>query len=133
MPYLQMEISGIEVHGVTNKVVDALTSLTTDILDKKHDLIAIVVNYFEEHRWAVGGISVELQGLKTFFLDIRVTHGTNTKEQKADYVQAVFQVMQTILGELHPASYVVIQDVDADSWGYGGMTQEFRSINRKST
>ncbi len=41
--------------------------------------------------------------------------------------------MNTILGELHPASYVVIMDVPADSWGYEGATQEYRYIKGKNT
>jgi 4-oxalocrotonate tautomerase len=36
------------------------------------------------------------------------------------------------LGTLNPASYVVIQDVRGDSWGYEGLTQEYRYIKGKS-
>jgi 4-oxalocrotonate tautomerase len=40
--------------------------------------------------------------------------------------------METILGKLHPASYIIIRDVAADSWGYEGSTQECRYIKGKS-
>ncbi len=57
-----------------------------------------------------------------------MTEGTNTKDEKAAYVEKVFAAMTAALGELHPASYVVVHDVGADSWGYGGRTQEFRYV-----
>ncbi len=34
-------------------------------------------------------------------------------------------------GSLNPASYIVIHEVRADSWGYEGATQEFRYIKGK--
>jgi len=57
-----------------------------------------------------------------------VTEGTNTNDEKARYVQAVFDSMSTLLGELAPASHVVIDEVHADAWGYAGQTQEFSYI-----
>lgn len=34
--------------------------------------------------------------------------------------------MKNILGEIDPTSYIVIDDVRSDSWGYDGFTQEYR-------
>ena len=70
--------------------------------------------------------------MKTFYLEVHITEGTNTKDEKASYIEKVFSSMRSILGELHPASYVIIKDVRADSWGYEGTTQEFRYISGKS-
>ncbi|MFI5339785.1 MAG: hypothetical protein ACHQ7N_08100 [Candidatus Methylomirabilales bacterium] len=39
--------------------------------------------------------------------------------------------MEGIVGNLAPASYIVIHEVHADAWGYQGQTQEFRYINGK--
>ncbi len=35
------------------------------------------------------------------------------------------------MGRLNPASYIVVQDVRADAWGYAGETQEYRYIKGK--
>ena len=40
--------------------------------------------------------------------------------------------MQKIVGDLAPASYIVIHEVHADAWGYQGQTQEFRYIQGKA-
>jgi 4-oxalocrotonate tautomerase len=31
-----------------------------------------------------------------------------------------------LLGDLHEESYIYVQDVRADAFGYGGLTQEYR-------
>lgn len=39
--------------------------------------------------------------------------------------------MQELIGPLATTSYIVIQDVASDSWGFGGKTQEWRYITNK--
>ena len=56
---------------------------------------------------------------------------TNTKDEKAAYVAAAFEGFSRLLGDLHEESYIHIQDVRADAYGYGGRTQEFRYIRAK--
>ena len=130
MPFLHVRLSGDEDPGITQKICTGLTELTAGILVKKQELIAIVVEYVDERRWIIGGIPPSQHGTKTFFLEIKITEGTNTKDQKSTYVREVFKAMQSILGELHPASYVIVHEINADSWGYGGYTQESRSMSR---
>jgi 4-oxalocrotonate tautomerase len=39
--------------------------------------------------------------------------------------------MESILGPLHPESYVHVHEVAADAYGYGGLTQELRYIRSR--
>lgn len=64
----------------------------------------------------------------TFYLGIKVTEGTNTKAEKARYVKEVFSDFESIMGPITPASYIVIHDIRADSWGFQGKTQKYRFI-----
>lgn len=61
-----------------------------------------------------------------------MTDGTNTKKEKAEYIKQVFTDFETILGEVTPASYIVIHDVRADSWSFQDLTQENRFIQSQS-
>lgn len=72
------------------------------------------------------------QNAVTFYPDIKVTSGTNTKAEKAKYVEKVFAEMKSIIGPIAPASYIVVHDVGADLWGFQGSTQEFRFIQAQS-
>ena len=128
MPYLNVKISGSQSTEVTTHVADILANLTSSILHKKPELTSITVAYVDADKWFVAGSPISSQGMKTFYLEIHVTKGTNTKDEKAHYVKEVFSSMELVLGTLHPTSYIIVKDVDADSWGYEGATQEFRYI-----
>ena len=77
---------------------------------------------------AIGGTPLASGPRHAFHLDIKITDGTNTKSQKAAYVQRVFDELAALLAPLDPTSYIVIDDVRADAWGFGGRTQEARFI-----
>ncbi|MES2406359.1 MAG: tautomerase family protein [Pseudomonadota bacterium] len=131
MPYLNAKISAPQSAETTNKIAAFLTEFTADVLGKKRELTSVAVEYVAANEWFIGGASVASGGLATFYLDIKITEGTNTKNQKADYVKKVFAAFESVLGNLDPASYIVIHEVRADSWGYEGATQEFRYIKGK--
>ena len=131
MPYLNARISGNPSPEFSRQVADILATLTAEILHKKRELTSVAIEYVDDDKWFVAGNPVSAQEVKTFYLEIHVTEGTNTKDEKAKYIKEVFSSMQSVLGKLHPASYVVIKDVGADSWGYEGATQEFRYVKGK--
>ena len=131
MPYLNIRIASEESPEQTEKTVELLMAHTGRLLGKKADVTAIEVSYVSPKNWFVGGVRVsELQGT-TFYLDIKITEGSNTKSEKSAYVHEVFKEMESILGPISLASYIVIHDIRGDSWGYQGDTQEFRFIRAK--
>ncbi|MEK9969895.1 MAG: 4-oxalocrotonate tautomerase, partial [Ferrovibrio sp.] len=81
--------------------------------------------------WYVGGATLAEQKLASFFLDIKITDGTNTKDEKAAYIAAMFRTMGELLGTLHNETYVHVHDVDGAAYGFGGLTQERRYIAAK--
>ena len=74
----------------------------------------------------VGGKLLSEQGKNSFYFDIKITDETNTKDEKAQYIEAAFKGFERILGNLHEESYIYVQDVRAASYGFGGKTQEYR-------
>src|SRR5215467_12091411 len=131
MPYLNAKISTPHSAETASKIAGVLADLTVEMLKKARELTSVAIEFLPPDQWFVGGPPVSAQGLNTFFLEIKVTEGTNTKDEKARYVSGVFGAMESLLGTLHPASYIVIHEVRADAWGYQGSTQEFRYIKGK--
>lgn len=132
MPYLNCKLCVPPSQEVTAKIASVLTDLTAEVLRKKRELTAVAVEYVAPEQWYIGGTSLADQSLRSFYLDIKVTEGTNTKDEKALYVSRVFSAVEAIVGAVAPASYIVIHEVRADSWGYQGQTQEFRYVRRKT-
>lgn len=131
MPSLNLKLSTAPGTADRASIAERLTSLTAEVLGKKPELTAITVESVDPATWFIGGRAVDTMDRPTFVLEIKVTAGTNVKDEKADYVNRAFAVVESMLGPLHPASYVVIHEVAADSWGYGGRTQEHRYIEGK--
>jgi 4-oxalocrotonate tautomerase len=107
-----------------------MTDLTVDILGKRREVTAAVVQCVAPGHWTIGGESLNASGRGSFFLEANVTEGSNTQEQKAAFVSAAFAAAEAILGSLDAASYVIVREAAADAWGYQGQTQAARATRR---
>lgn len=112
-------------------VANAVSELTAKILRKDPGVTAIIVKSVDASDWFAGGKSLAEQKLASYWIDIHVTEGTNTKDEKAAYLAAMFKRMAEILGPLHPETYLHVDEVKGDAYGYGGLTQERRYIAGK--
>jgi 4-oxalocrotonate tautomerase len=126
MPILNVKVSQTGHH---QEIASVLLELTSRILHKKRELTAITIADVPPENWSIGGKDLLGQQLASFHLDIKITEGTNTKDEKAQYLRMVHEAMTRLLGPLAPASYTVIHEVRADAWGYGAQTQERRYVH----
>jgi 4-oxalocrotonate tautomerase len=126
MPILTVKVSGKKSDQTTRVIGELLMDITCRILKKKRELTAIAIDYVDHDSWFVGGKRLSEVGMNSFYFDIKITDETNTKDEKAQYIQEAFEGFKNILGNLHEESYIYVQDVRATSYGYGGKTQEYR-------
>lgn len=132
MPILNVKVAADPSAELSNRVAAGLVAITAEVLRKKPELTAVALEYVRPEHWIVGGRSLASHGLASFWLDIKVVDGTNTKDEKAEYLRRVFAFMGEALGRpLHRESYVYVHEVAADAYGFGGLTQEHRSIAGK--
>lgn len=109
-------------------VARRLSELTERLLSKKRAVTAVIVEEVAATDWFIGDQSLVDLGRASHHVVVRVTEGTNTKAEKARFIAAVHEGMEALLGSIRPESYVVVEEVRADAWGYGGETQEHRAI-----
>jgi 4-oxalocrotonate tautomerase len=127
MPILNVKVSAAKTTELTRQIADLLLELTTRILKKERRVTAIAIDFIDHDSWIVGGSLLSEQGKNSFYFDIKITDETNTRAEKAQYIQEAFDGFARILGNLHDESYIYVQDVRATSYGYGGLTQEYRA------
>lgn len=132
MPYLNLKISGDASPAVADRAARVLTALTADHLGKKHELTSVLVEFAPRAQWFIAGGAAEAGGFATFYLEVKITAGTNTKDDKARYLREAHAALAALLGNVHPASYVVLHEVPADAWGYAGETQEARYVRGRT-
>jgi 4-oxalocrotonate tautomerase len=132
MPILNVKVSRPASAELTGQISGLLLELTTRILRKKRELTAITIDYVPPEHWIVGGSTLAAQGKSSFYFDIKVVDGSNTKDEKAQYISETFAAFGRLLGDLHEESYIYVHDVRAEAYGYGGQTQEYRYIKAKA-
>lgn len=130
MPTLNLKIAPLQNPERYQALATALTSLTADILGKRPEVTAVIIEDLPRARWIVGGWPV---AGATALLEIAITAGTNTEAEKAQFIEAAFNELQRQLapeGGFEVASYVAVRELPATDWGYGGQTQRARQLHR---
>ncbi|MDP9155897.1 MAG: 4-oxalocrotonate tautomerase [Pseudomonadota bacterium] len=126
MPILNVKVSGEKSAEKVLAISDMLLELTSSLLGKKRDVTAITIQFVNPDSWVIAGKPLTEHKKASFYMDIKITDETNTKDEKARYIAQVYAGFARILGELHEESYIYVEDVRAASYGYGGRTQEYR-------
>lgn len=106
----------------------ALTDLIANDLAKRHDLTSVQIEAAPAQTWTIGGERQQT----TAHLEVFVTAGTNTVEQKRRFQENAMALLRAEWPELHPATYVVVHELPATDWGYGGMSQADRAAARSA-
>lgn len=60
------------------------------------------------------------------FVNIKITRGGVTPEQKAQVIEGVTNLLRDVLGKNPQTTMVLIEEVETDNWGIGGETVTVR-------
>lgn len=130
-PFLNVKASAEPSAELSEALASGLVEITSRVLRKKPEITSVSIEYTAPEHWIVGGKSLASHGKASFWLDIKVVDGTNTKDEKAQYLGEVFALMRRVLGDLHEESYALVHEVKADAYGYAGVSQEHRYVAGK--
>ncbi|MBB4301166.1 4-oxalocrotonate tautomerase [Rhodobium orientis] len=130
MPLLTLSLSAAKDGNRAGKAARILTDLTARHLGKAPEVTAVIVHEHDPARWFIGAepLAGDVAARASFALDVKVTAGTNTKAEISAYIDAVFAAMGALTGAVRTESYIVVDEVPAPNWGFGGRTQEHRFI-----
>ncbi|KFF05019.1 tautomerase family protein [Flavobacterium reichenbachii] len=131
MPVINLQVSGQENPDLAKELVQTISSLTKDILNKKPEVTVITVSFIPDYLWFINSKSLAELKKNSFFLTIKISDSTNLKDDKAKFIEALHNALASILGSLHPVSYAAIEEMKADAYGYEGLTIEYKIINNK--
>ena len=126
MPTLQLRIAPLQNPDKYTALAQALTALTARVLHKRPEVTAVLIDDLPAARWHIGAKATTQA---TALLQIDITAGTNTVADKAAFIEQAYAELQRQLGAGQPlaaASYVIVRELPATDWGYGGQTQAFR-------
>jgi len=133
MPGILLKISGEPDPALTPRVVHEIMALTCRVLDKQPERTMVMVDYVPRENWFIAGRSLVEHEANSFRLEVTITDETNTRAQKAEFHRAAFALLCELIGNVHPHSNIHVIDCRASAYGYGGVTQEYRSHHDGAT
>ncbi|MEP3247549.1 MAG: 4-oxalocrotonate tautomerase family protein [Sneathiella sp.] len=68
------------------------------------------------------------------YVNIKITReGGTTKEQKAELIEGVTTLLQKVLNKSPATTFVVVDEVDLENWGIGGLpVEEYRRASNRT-
>ena len=130
MPGITLTLSGERDQDITSQCVQLATQITCSVLKKNSFETMVIVRNVNKKDWFIDGKSLDEWGKNSFRLEVTVVDETCSKDQKAEYQKEIYRAMEQAIGNLHPQSNVHIIDCKAASYGYTGITQEYRYQHR---
>jgi len=130
MPTLILKIASSQIAANHASLAEALTEVTVNELGKRREVTAVLMEEIPAAHWFIGA---QAAAQPTAWLEISITAGTNSAQQKEAFMDAAWRALDRRLGAgvgLHPASYVIVRELPAQDWGYGGLTQKARLARR---
>ena len=126
MPFIHVRYSTPIERDLREPIARFVNETTAKVLRKPPEITAVVVEQVPARDWFIANRSLADHLKATFFVEVRVTRGTNVKEEKAAYLREVFRKLESLLGSVHPESYVHVHEAEGDAYGYGGVSQDAR-------
>jgi 4-oxalocrotonate tautomerase len=124
MPYIALTIEPTPTPGQAEALARGITHALAEEAGKRREVTAVRITGGEALLWT---IDAEPPGRPTAYLDVKITQGSNSREEKASLIARLQGLLVETLGELAEASYIVIHELPAESWGYAGLTQAARA------
>lgn len=129
MPFINVKLAGGPISDAQRRaLLEGMTERVCSLLGKRREVTAVAVEELPAHNWSIGGNPVSDTAA---YVDIKITRGTNSAEEKAAMIAAATALLKEVLGNVAEASYVVVHELEGDAWGYDGVTQQARlTVNR---
>lgn len=127
MPFIRISVAADAFDDTTAQTLAAAaTDLMAEVLGKDPALTSVQVCRQQGGVWTTGAEpSTPAAACEAF-----ITHGTNTYSEQAEFIGEMDAALRRVLPGLSMASYVIVREVPAASWGYGGITQAARAAAR---
>lgn len=128
MPYIDLKIHPAPDEAQARALAEGVARAMVDIAGKRLEVTAVRVTAADSALWTIAG---EASLEPTAFVDIKITAGTNSQDEKAALLRRIHGMLVEALGSLAEASYIVIHELPAENWGYAGLSQAERAAARR--
>jgi 4-oxalocrotonate tautomerase len=134
MPFVNLKlVKGQTTPDQRQKMIEGLTDLIVNLMGRARDFTVITVDELDKNQWVIGGKTLEQLNneRKVSFVNIKISKGTSNPEEMAKMMKEVKSLMVHILGNSDETNYFIIDELNADSWGFDGIPMAVRNMTSK--
>lgn len=130
MPYINIRVGARLNDGQKSALYEQTTLLMQQIMKKRREVTVVHIQESEAQQWSANAAQLTDSEATAVYVDIKVTKGSNTADEKKTMIAQTNKMLQDIIGTIQQASYIVIDDIPGDCWGYDGQTQAMRAAHK---
>ncbi|WP_321369083.1 tautomerase family protein [uncultured Desulfuromusa sp.] len=130
MPYINIRVGSRLNSLQKSNIQNRTTDLMNRVMGKRREVTVVHIDESVPALWAVDGKGLKEEAPVAVYVDIKVTQGTNSAEEKAQMIARTVTMLKEEIGAIQEACYVLINDIPANSWGYDGISQAERADKR---
>jgi 4-oxalocrotonate tautomerase len=130
MPYINIRLGTTLDNEQRGQLQQKTTLLMNTIMGKRQEVTAVHIQEDNPQQWAINSVALNPENPICAYVDIKVTAGTNTSEEKANMISETIKMLRDEIGTIQEACYVVVDEIPANSWGYNGKTQAIRAASK---
>src|SRR3954454_9025157 len=94
MPMITVQVASRAPSGdLSRRIAATVSDLTVTLLHKDPRVVAVAVEYVAPEHWFIAGTSAAELDRAAFFVDVRISDGTNTKDEKAEFIRRTYEAM----------------------------------------
>lgn len=127
MPYINIRVNTNLTNEQKTDLQLETTKLVHEVMGKKKIVTVVHIDESKAGNWSVNGEPLTPDEPVCAYVDIKITEGTNTTEEKSQMLAKTMKMLKHVLSETQLPCYIVIDDVRGDSWGYDGFSQAARA------
>jgi 4-oxalocrotonate tautomerase len=122
MPFVRITIADPDLSASAGEtLVTSITSLLVSDLGKEPDVIVVHINLVPADRWFVA--RERPVGATGAHVEVSITDGTNSRQEKEAFLRHTYELLGETLGTLPSTVYVALYELNAESYGYNGVSQ----------
>ena len=129
MPYVNIKVVKQQVsQEQKSSLINGVMDIIVNIMGRNPELTVITLDEIEHSNWFIGTHSIDKSVRdKVAYIEIKISKGTSTPEQMSQVIKAGKELITHALGSCDLTNYVVINELNPDSWGFDGISMTIRN------
>lgn len=125
MPYIRVTVADPALTPTTQQALtEGLTTLAVSALGKSAARTTVALHLIPAAHYVVAGQPMDEATEATgAHVEVSITAGTNSADEKAHFISGAYHLLQQTLGLLPPLTGVALHELHPESYGYNGTTQ----------